>query len=144
MDNPTGIVFYYVDINHDMSPDAVLVGEPPRGTLTGPYWTFAYDIKNETEIKLFDESGELTESQKSQMDSLLPEDFYQLFGRKDDISFESGQPLIDVFGNIYYKMGVMTDITTNVGEILLHLSFDEETGIFEISDLQYMPLYVEK
>lgn len=143
VDNPTGVVMYYTDINNDKSPDVILIGEPPRGTLTGPYWTYAYDIKNKTEINLFDESGELTELQKQQLDKLLTKDFYEVFGNRDDISFEGGHPYIDSFGNIYYEIAVMTKITTNTGEALLHLSFDAETDTFQVMELQYMPRYIE-
>lgn len=141
VDNSTGIVMYYTDINNDKSPDVILVGEPPRGTLTGPYWTYAYDIKNKTEINLFDESGKLTELQKQQLDGLLTKDFYEIFGK--DISFEGGHPYIDSFGNIYYEIAVMTKNTTNTGEALLHLSYDAETKTFQVMELQYMPRYIE-
>lgn len=142
---PTNITVYYVDINCDRWPDVMIVGYPPSGTPAGPCWSYAYDLHNEKEIALFDESGYLTEEQEAQMEALLTPEFYDLFKEWDQVGFHGGgAPIVDAYGNLYYSTGIMNHSTMTLGSMLLLLSYDKETERFRVKEVLYMPDMVEE
>lgn len=139
--SPTEISVYYVDITEDGRKDIVMIGEPPSGTNPSPYWSYAYDMFKKKELSLFDAvSGDLTEKQKVQLETLLKEDkeFQALF---PDYSYLGGtRPYVDEFGKVYYELAIWgDDINMNLGQMLILFDYNSEEGEFDVVDFLYIP-----
>lgn len=142
--NPFGVTISYVDINRDNVNDVVVIGEAPNGTLTTPKWICAYDIKSDSEIDIFADSGELTESQIAQVNEFLDKNFNALFPDNTGVDCTAAEPYVDQFGNLYYRIGIYKDFYQSMGEMLILFSYNADTDSFDVSEVLYMPLYVEE
>lgn len=136
----------YVDITDDRSRDIVVMGNPPRGTWAGSYWIYAYDVKNNCSIEIFDDEGHnLTEVQKSQLEEFYDEEFYETFPNLVDTEGTWGQQYIDTRGNLYYNIWIYDDsglIGDPAGDILVFFDYNSEEKRFDVIDMIYMPRYV--
>ena len=143
------VTIYYIDITGDLKHDVVMFCQPPAGTSTSPYWSYAYDVYNKRKISFFDEvSGELTESQKEQLMKILDndEEFKELFSEYCGLGGSGApRPYVDMFGKIYYEMAVWGEnsYTDAIGSILVMLVYNKEENCFDVNAVLYMPLYVE-
>lgn len=139
----------YVDITDDRSRDIVVVGEPPRGTFlpSDTYWIYAYDVKNNCSIEIFDEGHSLTEVQKSQLEEFCDEEFYEIFPNISDIyrEYTNGEQYVDKQGHLYYNIWLFEDserLDNQVGDMIVFFDYNSEEKRFDVIDMIYMPTYV--
>ena len=142
--DPNGIEVSYVDITKDGERDVVIVGEPPHGTRTGSYWLYAYDIKNDCCIEVFENSNKLTDVQISQIEGLLNEEFYECFPNFKGVEATSGVQHIDELGNVYYEMAIFEEYYKSTGRMMIFFTYNREMKRFDATDMMYMPLYVHE
>ena len=141
-----GLYSAYVDINMDGVKDVVIVVPPIRGTMTGPGLAYAYDVKEGKTIDLFEEDGSLTEEQLETIKGLLDDEFYEIFPEFNDISYmkQFGRLYVDEFGQMYYSSVISgREPQDTIGQMLIFLNWDKEKSEFFISEIMYMPDYVE-
>lgn len=141
-----GLYSAYVDITMDGVKDVVIVVPPVRGTVTGPCLSYAYDVKEGKAIDLFQEDGSLTDEQLEIIKGLLDDEFYEIFPEFTDISYlkQYGTLYVDEFGQLYYFSAISNEnIRDTIGEILIFLNWDKEKKGFDITEIMYMPAYVE-
>lgn len=137
----------YLDVTQDGVKDIVVIGEPPRGTLTGPHWIYLYDMENRKIISAFDESGALTEKQLDEIGKHLGKEFYETFPESKSLEAckQWGQPYVDKFGQLYYQTSIAGENPlTDIGEMLVMFSYDTLKESFEVCDVIYMPRFVEE
>ena len=132
----------YVDITEDSEKDVVIVGEPPRGTRAGSHWIYAYDIKNDCCIEIFENGKKLTDLQISQLEELLSKEFYELFPNFMGADVTFGEQHVDKFGNIYYEIAIFEEDNKNTGNMIIFFTYNKEMKRFDVTDMMYMPFYV--
>jgi hypothetical protein len=141
-----GLYSAYVDITMDGVKDVVIVVPPIRGTMTGPSLAYVYDVKEGKAIDLFQEDGSLTDEQLETVKEFLDDEFYEIFPEFNDISYikQFGELYVDEFGQMYYSSAISgKEPQDTIGQILIFLNWDKEKGSFFISEIMYMPDYVE-
>ncbi len=141
-----GIRSAYVDITLDDVKDVVIVIPPVRGTMTGPSLTYAYDVKEGKKIDLFQEDGSFTDEQLETAKGFLDDEFYKMFPEFKDISYmkQFGDVYVDKFGQMYYLSAISGKIPQDtIGQMMIFLNWDKNEKNFIISDVIYMPDYVE-
>ena len=141
-----GLYSAYVDITTDGVKDAVIVVPPIRGTMTGPGLAYAYDVKEGKAIDLFQEDGSLTDEQLEVIKGFLDDEFYEIFPEFSDISYMKnfGELYVDEFGQLYYLSSISgKEPQDTIGQMLIFLNWDKEKNVFFISEIMYMPYFVE-
>ena len=141
-----GLYSAYVDITMDGVKDVVIVVPPIRGTMTGPSLAYAYDVKEGKAIDLFQEDGSLTDEQLEVIKGFLDDEFYEIFPEFSDISYMKnfGELYVDEFGQLYYLSAISgKEPQDTIGQMLIFLNLDKEKNGFFISEIMYMPDYVE-
>ena len=139
--NIESISIYYVDINKDLKKDVVLIGEPYSGSNNTYYWIHIVDLASMQEIPAFSsEKRYLTIDQEEQLKILLSEDekFNETFQDLEGMDYSS-RPVIDVFGNVYYNLGLGKGKNEDIGEIIVLFSYNIDTNKFDVVDYVYMP-----
>lgn len=141
-----GLYSAYVDITMDGVKDVVIIVPPVRGTMAGPSLAYAYDGKERKTIDLFQEDGSLTDEQLETVEGFLDDEFYEIFPEFSDISYmkQFGELYVDEFGQMYYASVISgKEPQDTIGQMLIFLNWDKEKGGFFISEIMYMPDYVE-
>lgn len=151
---PPDMLALYVDITQDGSRDIVIIGSLDSGGFEPTPWTYAYDLKNNERISLFDSDGEsssLTEKQRGQVKAILEKDG-KLSGLLPDAEMIKriwegshtfgGIPMVDPLGNVYFNFpirgplpGVAVDHV--YGDALLLLTYNADTKEFDVCDVVY-------
>ena len=142
----TYLSIHYVDVTSDGNKDVILVGGPNRGTNVGPHWMYVYDVQNDRTIDIFDKSGSLTNEQLKAIETYLDDEFYETFPEFVDIHYSRqwGRPCVDVYGRLYYWSAIAgEDPLMNIGDLGVMFSYDKDSESFFVSDVIYMPYYVE-
>ena len=80
--------------------------------------------------------------------SIVPfdDEFYEIFPEFSDISYMKnfGELYVDEFGQLYYLSAISgKELQDTIGQMLIFLNWDKEKNVFFISEIMYMPDYVE-
>ncbi len=145
-DEFTYLSIQYVDVTRDGNKDVILVGGPDKGRLMGPDWIYVYDVQNDRTIDIFDESGSLTDEQLKAIETYLDDEFYETFPQFVDIKYSKlwGDPCVDGDGNLYYWSAIAGENwLISIGELGVMFFYDKDSESFFVSDVIYMPYYVE-
>lgn len=141
---PEAIRIYNVDINKDSKNDIIIIGAPYSGTNNLYYWMHALDLSTMQEIPAFSsEERFITVEQEEQLRQLLSEDkeFQTLFSDMEGLNYSS-VPMVDMFGNLYYDLGIGKDLMHYLGNVLVLFDYNKETKVFDVVDYVYMPNYI--
>lgn len=144
---PPDMMALYVDITQDGSRDVVIIGSLDSGGFEPTPWTYAYDLKNNEQISLFDSDGvcsSLTEKQREQAKSVLDKDekFSKLLPNAkiwEVDSTLSGIPMVDALGNVYFDLPIPGEryAADVCGNALLLLTYNADTKEFDVCDIVY-------
>ncbi len=143
----TGIKAAYIDINDDDNRDIVIIFSPVRGTMTGPAGAYLFDVANNQEINILDERLYLSQGMLEEVREHLDEPFYKIFPSFSnfDTLNATGTLYVDKAGKLYYETYILNDsLTMEIGRIMLFLTYDKSDEEFMVSEVLYMPLYVEQ
>ncbi len=144
------VAVYFKDITQDGKEDLAISVQQDRGTCSGPFLTYIYDIENNKEINIFDEIGSFTEEQMKVLEEKIGDQLITLFPNAKLSTVRGwGEIEVDCNGNLYYRtlFAEKHDPIRAVGGLMVMFDYDKENETFVISNVMCgwpSSVYLEK